>query len=141
MILSLFLTSLLTFVELNCENLFDCRHDEGKEDFEFLPDGFHHWTAPRYWHKLNTIGQALLATSPDMPDLIALVEVENDSVLIDLTQRSLLRNAGYQYLMTTSNDTRGLDVALLYNPASFRPFCYDYIGVDPLPGMRPTRDI
>lgn len=131
----------IVFVELNCENLFDTHHDEGKEDFEFLPDGFHHWTAPRYWHKLNTIGQALLATSPDMPDLIALVEVENDSVLIDLTQRSLLRNAGYQYLMTTSNDTRGLDVALLYQPARFRPICYETISVTLPKGTRPTRDI
>ena len=28
----------LTLVELNCENLFDTQHDEGKEDTEFLPE-------------------------------------------------------------------------------------------------------
>ena len=141
MLLSLFLTSLLTFVELNCENLFDTQHDEGKEDFEFLPDGLRHWTEPRYWHKLNTVGKALLATSPELPDLIALVEVENDSVLLHLTQRSLLRNAGYQYLMTNSNDTRGLDVALLYQPVRFRPICYETLAVTLPKGARPTRDI
>jgi hypothetical protein len=70
-----------------------------------------------------------------------LVEVENDSVLRDLTRRSLLRNAGYQYLMTQSPDVRGIDVALLYQPFSFRPICYDELDVQPLEGMRPTRDI
>lgn len=39
MFFSLLLTSLLTLVELNCENLFDYRHDSLKQDFEFTPDG------------------------------------------------------------------------------------------------------
>ena len=141
MFLTLLLSSFLTLVELNCENLFDTRHDVGKEDTEFLPDGSRHWTSTRYWGKLNRIGQEILSCSEGLPDLVALVEVENDSVLRDLTCRSLLRNAGYQYLMTASPDQRGVDVALLYQPASFRPLCYDYLEVPPLPGMRPTRDI
>ena len=37
MFLTLILSSLLTFVELNCENLFDKRHDSLKNDVEFLP--------------------------------------------------------------------------------------------------------
>ena len=32
MILSLLLSSFLTLVELNCENLFDCKHDSLKQD-------------------------------------------------------------------------------------------------------------
>ena len=76
-----------------------------------------------------------------MPDLVALVEVENDSTLFDLTRRSLLRGAGYDCLMTQSPDVRGIDVALLYQPFTFRPLCYDYLGIEPLEGMRPTRDI
>ena len=131
----------LTLVELNCENLFDVRHDSLKQDQEFLPDGARHWTRTRYWHKLNAIGQELLSCTSDLPDLVALVEVENDTVLHDLTRRSLLRNAGYQYLMTSSPDVRGLDVALLYQPARFHPICYDMLTVPVLPGMRPTRDI
>lgn len=131
----------LTFVELNCENLFDCRHDEGKQDLEFTPDGQRRWSRTRYWRKLNAIGQEILSCSVSMPDLVALVEVENDTVLRDLTRRSLLRGAGYEYIMTCSPDVRGLDIALLYNPASFRPLCYEYITIDPLPEMRPTRDI
>lgn len=140
--LSLVLASFLTLVELNCENLFDCRHDSLKQDTEWLPDGARHWTPARYWRKLNHLGQEILSCQEDgVPDLVALVEVENDTCLFDLTRRSLLRNAGYEYLMTESPDVRGIDVALLYQPFSFRPVCYDYLEVSPLEGMRPTRDI
>ena len=141
MFLTILLSSFLTLVELNCENLFDTHHDVGKEDSEFLPEGSRHWTSTKYWGKVNRIGQEILSCSDELPDLVALVEVENDSVLRDLCRRSLLRNAGYQYLMTESPDLRGVDVALLYQPACFRPLCYDYIEVPPLPDMRPTRDI
>ena len=141
MFFSLLLSSFFTLVELNCENLFDTRHDVGKEDTEFLPESARHWTSTKYWGKLNRIGQEILSCSDELPDLVALVEVENDSVLRDLTRRSLLRNAGYEYLMTESPDIRGVDVALLYQPTHFRPLCYDYLEVPPLQGMRPTRDI
>ena len=132
----------LTFVELNCENLFDYFDDEGKDDAEYLPEATRHWTKKRYWRKLNNIAQELLSTSDEsIPDLIALCEVENDSVLHDLTHRSLLRNAGYEYLMTSSPDIRGIDVALLYSPFSFAPISSYSIRVTPIEGMRPTRDI
>ncbi len=132
----------LTIVELNCENLFDYHDDEGKDDAEYLPETTRHWTRKRYWRKLNNITQELLSTSDDgIPDLIALCEVENDSVLTDLTRRSLLRNAGYEYLMTSSPDLRGIDVALLYSPFSFQPVRSYPLRVTPIDGMRPTRDI
>jgi endonuclease/exonuclease/phosphatase family metal-dependent hydrolase len=73
--------------------------------------------------------------------MVALCEVENDSVLKDLTERSVLRNAGYRYLITHSPDLRGIDVALLYSPASFGLIRSYALRVRPLSGMRPTRDI
>ena len=103
----------LTFVELNCENLFDTRHDSLKQDTEFAPDGVRRWTTSNYWRKLKHIGQEILSCSAQLPDIVALVEVENDSVLHALLRRSVLRQAGYQYLMTESPDVRGLDVALV----------------------------
>jgi endonuclease/exonuclease/phosphatase family metal-dependent hydrolase len=121
--------------------MFDYRHDPQKQDTEFTPDGQRHWTRKRYWQKLNHIGQDILSCSVALPDLVALCEVENDTVLHDLTRRSLLRNAGYEYLMTESPDVRGIDVALLYRPVTFRPLCYECIQVEPLKDMRPTRDI
>ena len=143
MILSLLLAGFLTFVELNCENLFDTRHDEGKQDEEFLPDATRHWTGKRYWRKLNNIAQELLSctSEPGIPDLVALCEVENDSVVRDLCRRSLLRGAGYDYLVTRSPDLRGIDVALLYSPFSFSPVRHYPLRVAPVEGMRPTRDI
>lgn len=142
MFFSLLLTSFLTLVELNCENLFDTSHDPSKQDTEFLPDGARHWTSTRYWKKVNAIGQEILScVNDDLPDLVALVEVENDSVLRDICRRSLLRNAGYEYLITSSPDVRGLDVALLYQPSRFHPLCYESLNVAPLKGMRPTRDL
>lgn len=142
MILSLLLSGFLTFVELNCENLFDYLHDDGKQDTEYLPEATRHWTKKRYWRKLNNIAQELLSCSEDgIPDMIALCEVENDSVMRDLTKRSLLRNAGYEYLVTSSPDERGIDVALLYSPFSFSPIRSYPIRVKPIKGMRATRDI
>lgn len=132
----------LTVVELNCENLFDTRHDSLKQDYEFLPEAVRRWTPYRYWQKQQAIAQTIMSCSSEgIPDMVALVEVENDTVLHDLTRRSLLRNAGYHYLMTDSPDQRGVDVALLYSPFSFQPICYDCLTVEPPAGMRPTRDI
>ena len=181
---ALLLTTLFTFVELNCENLFDYTHDEGKDDMEWTPTSIRHWNKGRYWRKLNNIGQEIISCgeqdaksqtpslnrerlrvgeqssetngrwpkgkamgrggSPptwQLPDMVALCEVENDSVIRDLTKRSMLRNAGYEYLITQSPDLRGIDVALLYAPTSFRLIRSYAHRVKPLPGMRPTRDI
>ena len=141
MFLTLILSSFLTFMELNCENLFDTRHDSLKNDLEFLPDGSYRWTPYRYWAKLNHLGQEIVAQSNPIPDFVAMCEVENDSVMFDLTKRSLLRNAGYEYVMTSSPDERGIDVALLYQPASFALLHSYSIRIKPLPDTRPTRDI
>ena len=146
MSLAVLLLSFFTFVELNCENLFDCEHDSLKQDQEFLPDSWRHWNHYRYWQKLNHLGQEIIACGEQgadwqLPDMVALCEVENDSVMVDLTKKSLLRKAGYEYIMTNSPDVRGIDVALLYSPMSFRLISHHSIRVSPLKGMRPTRDI
>ena len=170
MFLTLILSSLLTFMELNCENLFDTRHDSLKNDYEFLPEGSYHWSPYRYWAKLNHLGQEIVAqgstlqgstlqgaashgaasqmesaqadaVSAAVPDFVAMCEVENDSVMFDLTKRSLLRGAGYEYVMTDSPDERGIDVALMYQPYSFRLLHSHSIRIVRLPDARPTRDI
>ena len=68
MSISLFLSSLLTLVSLNCENLFDCSHDSLKNDYEWLPEGTNRWTPTRYWHKLNNIGREILACGEQWGD-------------------------------------------------------------------------
>ena len=143
--LSLLLT-IFTFVELNCENIFDTRHDSLKNDYEFCEGGTYHWDSKRYWRKLNNISKEIVSTGGEWqdwqaPDLVALIEVENDSVLFDLTQRSLLRTVGYKYIMTNSPDERGIDVALLYHPYSFAPDTSYSLRINPPEGFGPTRDI
>lgn len=99
----------------NVENLFDCRHDSGKNDTEYLPEGTRHWTPGRYYHKLQQIAKVILAAGEwDKPALVGLCEVENDSALIHLLTRTPLNAWPYRYRMTDSPDARGIDVALLY---------------------------
>ncbi len=136
----------LRIVEWNVENLFDTEHDSEKNDLEFTPNSPRHWTRTKYWEKLNKVGQGIISCGEDsartyLPDLIGLCEVENDSTMIYLTERSLLRKAHYQYIMTASNDRRGIDVALLYSPFTFRIIKADTIRIPPLKDMKPTRDI
>ena len=113
----------IRFVTYNVENLFDCVDDSLTSDEDFLPSSLRHWTPYRYRAKLQAIARTITTIGgSSAPDFVALCEVENDSVLSDLTTRSSLRSVGYKYLMTSSLDPRGIDVALLYKPTTFRPF-------------------
>lgn len=115
----------IRFVTYNVENLFDCKDDSLTKDEDFLPTSLRRWTERRYWEKLHAVSRVVAALGGDRaPDFVALCEVENDSVLHDLTCRSSLWTVRYKYLMTSSSDPRGIDVALLYKPTSFRPFSH-----------------
>lgn len=114
-------TRLLKIAELNCENLFDTLHTEGHEDNEFLPDSKRAWTSYRYWRKLRMVAREIASLGHPAPiDLVALTEVEGDTVMRDLTLRTPLREVGYRYIITTGGDPRGINVALLYREGSFR---------------------
>lgn len=105
----------------NTENLFDCQHDSLKDDREFLPDGVRHWTPWRYWEKIRRTAEVIASLGEDSaPEMVGLCEVENDSVLTDIVSRSPLRTMGYRYVLTSGDDPRGIDVALLYKPSHFR---------------------
>lgn len=135
----------LTFrvMSYNVENLFDCRHDTLKNDYEFLPDAVRHWNYPKYRKKLDSIARVITAVGEWAPPaLVALCEVENDSVMRDLTRYSALREAGYRYIITQSPDERGIDVALLYQRGFFMPVACQSLPVGkPRKDSRPTRDI
>lgn len=134
----------IRFVTYNVENLFDCVDDSLTSDEEFLPSSLRHWTPYRYHAKLHAIARAITTIGNNIaPDIVALCEVENDSVLFDLTNRSPLRSVGYRYLITSSLDPRGIDVALLYKPTTFRPFdCRSLrIPISYLPNGEHVRDV
>ncbi len=127
----------------NVENLFDCTHDTLKNDYEFLPDGPRVWTQARYYDKLTKIAKVIVAGGKEqVPDLVGLCEVENDSCLMDLAEHSPLREAGYRWVMTDSPDERGIDVALLYQRGSFKLLGGRSISIPRTQTkMRATRDI
>lgn len=124
----------------NIENAFDTVHDEGKDDYEFLPQAERRWHSGRYWRKLRGITQTLAAM--ELPALVGFQEVENDTVLRDLTRRTALWPARYKYVITDSPDERGVDVALLYNPKVFSLLSWHAVRIPSQEhGLRPTRDI
>ncbi len=108
-------------VTYNVENLFDTCHDVGFDDLEFLPSSGKKWDSRRYWAKQGRLARVIAAVGGDSPaELVALCEVENDSCVRDLCRRTHLARLGYDYVMTQSWDSRGIDVALLYQPMRFR---------------------
>ena len=128
----------------NLENLFDCRHDSLKNDYDFLPEGSYHWTRGRYWKKLDNLSRTFAAIADEgaWPMAIGVCEVENDSCLFDLTRRSPLRMARYAFIHEEGPDVRGIDVALLYDSTQFRPLGNKAVRIPSAEhNYRPTRDI
>lgn len=108
----------------NQENLFDTCHDEGKRDYDFLPNGSYKWNSLKYNHKLRNMAQALADLGTDkLPGVgcaaIGLAEVENSRVLDALIEQQPLKERGYKYVHIEGPDQRGIDCALLYNPRYF----------------------
>lgn len=108
----------------NLENLFDTCHDEGKNDYEFLPDGSMKWNARKYSHKLRNMARVLADMGTDrLPNIgcamIGVSEVENAKALEDLTAQPALAARGYKFCHVEGEDKRGVDCALLYNPRLF----------------------
>ena len=111
----------------NQENLFDTCHDEGKRDYDFLPTGSYRWNGLKYTHKLHNMARTLADMGTDkLPGVgcavIGLSEVENHKVLDDLTAQEPLKARGYKYVHIEGPDRRGIDCALLYNPALFKVY-------------------
>lgn len=127
----------------NVENLYDTLKTADRDDGDFLPDGRYGWNAPRYWKKQSQLARCILEAGGLQPvDVVALCEVENDSVVHDLCRRTRLASLGYDYVVSDSPDLRGIDVALVYQPTSFRLLAHSTHRVphDSLT-ERPTRDV
>ena len=108
----------------NLENLFDTCHDEGKNDYEYLPTGSNRWNARKYEHKLRNMARALADLGTDkLPgvgcSIIGVSEVENARALNDLIQQEPLSARNMQFVHVEGPDRRGVDCAMLYNPAMF----------------------
>lgn len=121
----------------NLENLFDITHDEGKNDYEYLPDGRNRWTKMKYQHKLKNMSRVLSEMGTDvLPQvgcaIIGVSEVENAHCLTDLCNQEPLKKRNIQFVHIEGPDKRGVDCGLLYNPKFFSvrnvklvPYVYD----------------
>lgn len=119
----------------NVENLFDAKHDEGKNDWSFLPKDAPgkkeacakekskyrrnecydaDWTDDKVEMKLDQIKDVITKERKTLPDFLGLIEVENGEVV-----GRLAKKLGYENVeITTSPDFRGVDVALLYKTSA-----------------------
>ena len=114
----------------NVLNLYDNVHDDGKKDWTWLPINHPlkkecvsvrnpyyreacqtvNWTPAGIQMKLKQIKKAI-SHQGTLPDVLAVQEIENDNIT-----RMLAKELGYRhFLVTNSPDSRGIDVALLYN--------------------------
>ena len=124
----------------NLENLFDTYHDDGKNDYEYLPDGANEWTEEKYARKLSNMARVIADMKKDngaWHAVLGVSEVENRHVLEDLVAEPAIAAANYQIVHYDSPDRRGVDCALFYRPEVFKfitseaiPFTFDPSRID-----------
>jgi endonuclease/exonuclease/phosphatase family metal-dependent hydrolase len=121
----------ISIMSYNVENLFDDKHDENKDDWEFVPKNTigkndfcakessrkrretclnSDWNEKKLKIKLEQISTVVKGKEPNLPDLLGIVEVENKNV-----STLLAKQLGYtDFEITESPDKRGVDVVLFY---------------------------
>lgn len=97
----------------NLENLFDTINHPSVDDGDFTPAGKRRWTYEKYAAKRDGLARAISLFSPD---ILGVCEVENEAVLCDLASKTERLHGVVHY---DSKDTRGIDVAVLYDTAKF----------------------
>ena len=132
-----------TIVSYNVENLFDTVDDPKIPDEEFLATSEKMWNNERYQKKLTDIAEVISEINPnEMPELVGLAEIENQTVLEDLVQMGKLKDQGYGIIHEESPDYRGIDVALIYRKDAFTEVSHEAIPVNfPDDQNFKTRDI
>ena len=128
-----------TVMTYNVENLFNTTHDEGKDDWAYLPKASKgkgeqaaycrsqnskwrkrecqdlDWSQSNLEKKMRNLSEVILYKSPD---ILILQEVENIDVLEQM-KKKYLESAGYKYAtLLEGKDKRGIDVAIV---SKFKP--------------------
>ena len=137
----------------NLENLFDTNHDEGKNDYTYLPkisvikkdgcfkSGKHFarecletdWGPKELAQKKEVLGKVIQAYGPD---LLGVCEIENETAAKVI--QDILGANEFDFVITNSKDERGIDVALFYRKSIFKKVATEYLH---LSLKNPTRDI
>jgi predicted extracellular nuclease len=105
----------------NTENYFDTFDDSKTLDDDFTPTGSYHWSWGKFLAKRDALAKIIIAVGEGtMPSIIGLCEIENRFVLNQLVIETPLAKFDYRIVHRDSPDSRGIDVALLYNPLEFK---------------------
>ncbi len=110
----------------NLENLFDTINNTSKNDEASPIMALKFNRSKVYKDKIRKLSLILpkIGTSDKIknaPVIIGVVEIENDTVLHDLTNAIREREIDYKFIHYDSPDERGIDVALLYQKEFFTP--------------------
>ena len=132
-----------TVVSYNVENLFDTVDDPKIPDEEFLPASEKKWDNDKYQKKLADISKVISEVNlKELPEVVGLVEVENQTVLEDLVKSGKLNGQNYAIIHEESPDYRGIDVALIYRKDAFKEIMHEVLPVNfPDDPEFKTRDI
>jgi predicted extracellular nuclease len=105
----------------NLENFFDYENNPAKDDDAFTPEGNNHWTKTRFNTKANNIAKVFIAMGQwDLPDIIGVCEIENETVIKHLLYYTPLSAGNYKYVYYESPDERGIGIALFYRRDKFK---------------------
>ena len=119
-----------TVVSYNVENLFDTVDDPKIPDEEFLPASEKKWDNEKYQKKLTDISEVISEVNQkELPEVVGLVEVENQTVLEDLINAGKLKGRNYAIIHEESPDYRGIDVALIYRKDAFKEIKHEVLPV------------
>ena len=129
----------ISIMSYNVQNLFDTEHDEGKNDYTYLPLAFKQasvevleyckslsnenwqkscletdWNEGVLKRKIKNISKVIKRYNWGKgPDILVLQEVENKKVLKQLVELGL-KNEGYKYIsLIEGPDSRGIDVGVI----------------------------
>ncbi|TVZ56705.1 Endonuclease/Exonuclease/phosphatase family protein [Lutibacter sp. Hel_I_33_5] len=109
----------------NLENLFDTINDVSKNDEASPMMQLKGNKSKVYWDKIDKLSNVISQIGKDKtktaPAIIGVAEIENRTVLEDLTNSKYLKNLDYGIIHYDSPDKRGIDVALLYQKKYFNP--------------------
>lgn len=99
----------------NVESLYDTIPSLFYNDSDYTPKGALRWNSERYQNKLHSLAFVIDSVAAE---IVALAEVENEGVVRDLV---MTLSTDYNYIHRTSNDARGMDLAILYKGDKFFP--------------------
>lgn len=118
-----------TVMSYNVENLFDTVDDPKIPDEEFLPGSEKKWDSEKYQKKLTDISKVISEINPlELPEIVGLVEIENQQVLLDLINTGSLKGK-YGIIHEESPDYRGIDVAMIYRKDAFQEIKHEVLPV------------